>query len=67
MCRLRGSERIVHFFCVALIMFRLPVPVCPCACTFVLFSALDPFYIELEFEGTWTEARQAAFQSAADA
>ena len=67
MCRLRGSESIVHLFCVALIIFRLPVSVCPRAYTFALFSALDPFYIELEFEGTWTEARQAVFQTAADA
>eukprot|EP00904_Undaria_pinnatifida_P013083 jgi/Undpi1/8905/HiC_scaffold_25.g11367.m1 len=28
--------------------------------------ALDAFYIELEFNGTWTGARQAVFQAAAD-
>lgn len=26
----------------------------------------DPFYIELDFEGSWTSARRAVFQSAAD-
>ena len=29
-------------------------------------AALDPFYIEVDFIGTWTDARRAVFQSAAD-
>ena len=30
------------------------------------FTALAPFFIELEFIGTWTDARRAIVQDAAD-
>lgn len=31
-----------------------------------LLTVLDPFYIEIDFIGTWTDARRVVFQSAAD-
>ena len=32
----------------------------------VMVAALDSFFIEIDFVGTWTDARRAVFQSAAD-
>ena len=32
----------------------------------VRFTALDPFYIDVEYIGTWTNARRAVFRTAAD-
>lgn len=33
---------------------------------YILCAALASFYIEVDFNGTWTDARKATFQSAAD-
>lgn len=34
--------------------------------TYVQLAALDTFYIEIEFNGIWTESREDVFRSAAD-
>ena len=31
-----------------------------------MFAALDSFYIDVDYVGTWTDARQTVFQAAAD-
>ena len=37
-----------------------------CGLLSALFTALDPFFIEINYVGTWSAARRAVFQSAAD-
>lgn len=46
--------------------FILLTVVCTCQHVHVLFAALNPFYIEVDYLGTWTLARQAVFQTAAN-
>ena len=42
------------------------MPVYVCGYPHAVVAALDSFFIEVVFVGTWTNARMAVFESAAD-
>lgn len=56
----------MEFACTPIIWLAINLLLCSFkSMRLVHFAALDPFYVEVEYLGTWTDARIAVFERAA--